>query len=146
MSAMSDWLEDQLIDHIFRTTSMTKPTVLAICLLTTGAIDADTGQFTTGTGVEVANAFAYARQTNNPLDANWAAPSAGNGQTSNVNDITFPAASGGSWGTITHAAITNNATFDSGDLLFHGNLNVAKVISDTDVFEFSANELKVTLA
>ena len=51
MAEMSDYLEDELVEHIFRTASFTKPTVLAIALLTTAADDDDTGQFSTSTGV-----------------------------------------------------------------------------------------------
>lgn len=145
MSAMSDYLENGLINHILRTSSFSKPSTLAIALLTTAAIDADTGQFTTGTGIEVPNANAYARQTNNPLDANWAAPSAGNGQSSNLGAITFPTATG-SWGTIVASAIVDNATHDAGNMLFHGVNVAAKVIGLNDVFAFPIGNLKVTLA
>ena len=61
MSGLSNYLEDELIKHLFRTGSFTKPTVLGFCCLTTAAVDADTGQFSTGTGVEVTDANAYAR-------------------------------------------------------------------------------------
>lgn len=142
---MSDYLENSLIDHVLRTSSFSKPSTLAIALLTTAAIDADTGQFSTGTGIEVPDANAYARQTNNPSDSNWAAPSAGNGQSSNVNAITYPTATG-SWGTIVASAIVDSATYDSGNMLFHGVNAAAKVINLNDVFSFPAGNLKITLA
>lgn len=86
MSQMSDFLEGEVIKHIFRTGSFTKPTVLAIALCTAAPVDADTGALT---GKEVANAGAYARQTLNPLDANWTLPGAA-GLTDNALLITFP--------------------------------------------------------
>ena len=144
MSAFSDYLEGKLIDHIFRTGSFTKPTTLAIALLTTGAVDSDTGAFG-GTGVEVPNANGYARQTLNPLDANWAAPSGGNGQTSNVSPIEFPPATG-SWGTIVGVAILDNATYGAGNVLFYGTLSTTKTVSNGDTFKFDPGDLVVTVA
>lgn len=90
MANFSNYLEDQIIQHIFRTGSFTKPTTLAIALLTSAATDSDDGSTIT----EVANANGYARQSLNPLDANWAATAGGNGQTSNSSAITFPQATG----------------------------------------------------
>lgn len=146
MASMSDYLEGQLIDHVFRTNTFTKPTVLAFALLTTNAVDADTGQFTTGTGVEVTNANAYARQDRPPLDANWDAPTAGDGLTDNAAALTFPTASGGSWGTITGAAICSSTTYDTGNMYLHGALTASKVIGDGDTFNFPAGNIDITWA
>ena len=52
MAAMSDYLEVELIKHIFRTGSMTKPTVLAVALCTAATSDSQTG----ATITEVTNA------------------------------------------------------------------------------------------
>jgi hypothetical protein len=145
MSEMSDYMEDSLIDHIFRTSSWSKPSVLAIALLTTAAIDGDTGQFSTGTGVEVTNANAYARVARNPLDANWDAPAGGNGVTANTAAITFPAATG-SWGTVLAMAIVDNATYDTGNMLFHSVVDVNRTIADGDTAEFAAGAITITFA
>lgn len=144
-ASASDFLEGEIVKHIFRTGSFTKPTVLANALLTTAAVDGDTGQFSTGTGVEVTNANAYARVDRPPLDANWAAPSAGNGVTSNVAAITFTTATG-SWGTIVAGAITDSATHDAGNLLFHGTLAASKVVGNGDTFEYAAGAVTCTVA
>ena len=146
MAEMSNYLEDELIKHLFRTGSFTKPTVLAICLLTTAADDDDTGQFTTGTGVEVPNANGYARQDHPPLDANWTATTGGDGQTDNASAITFPAASGGNWGTVVAIGITDNTTYDSGNLLFHTPVTTSKAINDGDTADFPIGAITVTLA
>lgn len=145
MSEMSDYLEDQLIAHIFRTDSFTKPTVLAIALLTTAADDNDTGVFTASTGVEVTNANAYARQSRNPLDANWSASSGGDGQTDNVAAITFPQATG-SWGTVVAMAIVDNATHNAGNMLFHSTVTTSRTIDNGDTAEFAAGAITVTFA
>jgi hypothetical protein len=145
MSEMSNYLEDELVKHIFRTGSFTKPTVLAIALLTTGAIDSDTGQFTAGTGVEVTNAGAYARVDRPPLDANWAATSGGNGLTSNVAAITFTQATA-NWGTVQAAAICDNVSHNAGNMLFYSPVNISRTIDTGDTAEIAIGALTVTFA
>jgi hypothetical protein len=142
---MSNYLEEQLILHIFRTGSFTAPSVLAIALLTTGAVDGDTGQFTTGTGVEVTNAGAYARVERNPLDANWDAAVGGDGVTANTAAITFTQATG-SWGTVSDMAIVDSSTYDSGNMLFYSNVDTSRAIDNGDTAEFAAGAITVTFA
>ena len=146
ISSFSNFLEENLQKHVFRTGSYTKPTVLSIVLLTTLAVDADTGQFTLGTGVEVSNSNGYSRKTLNPSDANWSDPATGTqGQVDNSTKITFGPASGGDWGTIVGIAICDSAVFDSGNLLYHGALSTSKVVSDADTFEFNIGDLNISL-
>ncbi len=148
MSEMSDFLEDQLVAHMFRTGTFTKPTVMAVAMLTTNAVDADTGQFTTGTGVEVTNAGAYARQARNPLDANWTATAGGDGQTDNAAAITFPQAtadwSGGV--NVTGMALVDNTTFDTGNMFMHSPVDTPKPVLNGDTAEFAAGAITVTFA
>lgn len=151
MSEMSDFLEDLVVEHLFRTATFAKPTVIAIALLTTNAVDADDGQFTTGTGVEVPNSNAYARasdgdaqsNTMDPLDANWSATGGGDGQTDNVAAITFPQASG-SWGTVAAMAFVNSATFDAGDMLFYSAVDTSRAIDNGDTAEFAIGAITIT--
>ncbi len=145
MSEMSDYLEDSLVDHIFRTSSWSKPTVLALALLTTAAVDGDSGTFSTSTGVEVTNAGAYARQARNPLNANWDAATGGGGQTANTAAITYPQATA-SWGTVVATAIVDSATFDAGNMLFHSTLDTSRTIDNGDTAEFAAGAVTVTFA
>ena len=145
MSAMSDSLETDLINHLFRTATFAKPTVLAFALLTTAADDANTGVFTSGTGVEVTNANAYARQDEPPLDANWAATSGSDGLTSNLGAITYPQATG-SWGTVAACAICDNITHDTGAMFLHGTVTTSKAIDNGDTAEFAIGAVTVTMA
>jgi len=71
MYAMSNYLEQEILKHIFRTGSYTKPTVLAIALLKTLPSD------DAGTGLVELAMTGYARKQVNPLDANWTDPSLG---------------------------------------------------------------------
>lgn len=145
MSEMSDYLEDELVKHIFRTGSFTKPTVLAFCLLTTNADDDDTGIFTASTGVEVTNANAYSRQDRPPLDANWTATAGGDGQTDNAAAITYSQATG-SWGSVTGMAITSSATHNVGNMYFHSPLTTSRTIDNGDTAEYAIGAVTVTLA
>lgn len=136
MSAMSDYLETQLRAHLFRTSSFTKPTVLAIGLFTAAPSDA-------GGGTEVSGG-SYARVARNPLDANWTAADNTNGVTTNAADVTFPAPSA-NWGTVTHFGIFDATS--AGNLLFHGALTTSRVINSGDAAPFfPAGSLSVTFA
>ncbi len=135
MSAMTDYLEGEVIKHIFRTGSFTKPTVLAVGLFTAAPSDA-------GGGTEVTGG-SYARATLNPLDANWAAPSSGNGVTSNSSTITFATPSA-NWGSVTHFALFDAAS--AGNMLFWGALTVTKTINSGDTVTFPAGSLTFTFA
>lgn len=142
MSAMSDYLEGILIDHMFRTATFTKPTTIAIALCTAAPVDSDTGSLTSK---EVANSNAYARATLNPSNSNWDDDAGGNGATANTTTITFATASG-NWGTITHVAITDSTSHASGNLLLHGALTSSKVVQSGDTFKFNAGDLDIVFA
>lgn len=135
MANASDYLETQIITHIFRTSSFTKPTGLWIALFTAAPNDAGGGTEVSGGG--------YARVARAPLDANWAAPSGGNGQTSNVAAIDFGTASA-NWGTITHFGIFDAST--AGNLLVWGALTASRTVNSGDAFQIPAGQLTVTQA
>lgn len=141
MAAMSNYLEGELINLIFRTATYTKPATVVIALCTAAPTDASTG----ATIPEVASAFGYSRVTFGPADANWSAPIAGDGTTKNVTAITFPQASGGSWGTITYVAIVDSATYGAGNMLFYGALTTPKIIDDMDIFAFAISQLDIQI-
>ena len=74
------------------------------------------------------------------------------GSVSNSGAITFPTATDGNWGTITHVAILDaeaqakdNDSAGAGNVLFYGALTTAKTIESGDTFEIQANNLTVTL-
>ena len=135
MSNASDYLEDNIVKHLFRTGSFTKPTVLAVALFTAAPSDS-------GGGTEVSGG-SYARVSVNPLDANWAATSGTNGQTSNVAAINFGTASA-SWGTITHFAIFDATS--GGNMLVWGALTASKTVGSGDAFQIPAGSAVITVA
>lgn len=121
MAKMSDYLEDQLRKHLFRTGSFTKPAALHVSLHTADPTDA-------ASGAEVSGG-SYARVQRDPLDANWSAASATDGITKNVASITFPTPTA-NWGVVTHFAIWDAAS--AGNMLCHGQLGTSKTVNNGD--------------
>jgi len=128
MAAMSNYLENALINATLRNTSYTSPSVVYVGLFTSDPTDA-------GSGTEVSGG-SYARKA-----ATFGAPS--NGASTISSAIEFDQATG-SWGTVTHFGIYDAST--SGNLLYHGALTASKVIDTGDVFKFATSALTVTLA
>ena len=136
MSDKSDYLEGEIIKHLFRTGSFTKPTALGIALFTV-APNKETG----AGGTEVTGG-AYARVNVPPLDANWDAVANG-GDTANTNVVTFPAPSGANWGVVVAFGIYDATT--AGNLLYSANLTQSKTVNDGDAApNFPAGALTVS--
>ena len=128
MTAMSNYLENALINATLRNTSYTSPSTVYVALFTSDPTDA-------GSGTECSGG-AYARQS-----ATFGAPS--DGASSISADVEFPQATG-SWGTITHFGIFDASS--SGNLLYHGALTASKTIATGDVIKITSSNLTVTLA
>lgn len=143
MTAISNYLEEFLLNHVFRTATFSKPSTIAIGLATASPTDTSTG----ASFNEVADTFSYARvDVGAPDDGDWSDPSAGTqGETDNSADITFPTASGGNWGTVTSVTILDNITHGAGNILFYGDLTANKIVNDGDTFKFSAGDLNIQL-
>ncbi len=96
----------------------------------------------TGGGTEV-SAGGYSRVALHPLDANWNAPSGGNGLTDNAATITFGPPSA-DWGVVTHLAFHTRSS--SGDMLFYGALAASRDVKNGDTVRFQAGDLDVLAA
>lgn len=140
MANMSNYLESQLIKHIFRTGTYTKPTVLAIALCKESPTDNSTG----ATIVEVANRYKYERQVLNPSDTNWSDILSGNGSTHNLSSITFPIPTG-TWGTVTSIAILDSATWGAGNVLFWSDFEEAQPVQLGKRFNIDISNLTIQL-
>lgn len=146
-ASMTDYLENKLVDALFRGVSYTMPTALAIALHTAACSDSSAG-------TEVANSGSYSRQALNPSTTNWAAtnsagstanPSAGtSGTTSNNSTITFSTATG-NWGTVTHFSVWDSATYGGGNMLFCAALTSSQTINTGATPSFSAGSLTVQI-
>jgi hypothetical protein len=125
----SDYLENQIVDHIFRTATFTKPAALYVALFTAAPTDS-------GGGTEVTGG-SYARVNLAPLNTNWTATQGGTtgassgtgGQTSNTTAITF-AAPTANWGTVTHYAIFDASV--GGNMLIWDALTASRNILNGD--------------
>lgn len=140
MAAMTDFLENKLIDFLFRAQALgitgasaaagTGPTTLYVGLLTAAPSDS-------AAGTEVSGG-AYARVAVTSSLANWAgtqaaastvASSGTTGTTSNNAAVAFPAPTG-NWGSVTHMAIYDAAS--SGNMLIYSALTTPKTVNNGD--------------
>lgn len=133
MAALSDYAERKILDHLFKNTTFTSPSAY-IALFTTDPSDSDSGSEVSGNG--------YARVQIDTLMGS-AASSSDVTSITNSSAITFAAASGGSFGTITHIGIYDAST--SGNLLAHGQLTASKQIDDGDQFQINTGNLTITI-
>ena len=132
MAAASDYLELEILDHLFGKGSYTPPTIY-VALCTAAPNDASTGSTLTE-----ATYTGYARKSTAAGDWNTASA----GLTDNANAITFAACTGGS-STVTHFALVDAAT--NGNCLIHGALTGSLAVSSGITPEFAAGELDVSL-
>ena len=131
MAALSDTLEQALLNHVFRNTAYTSPTTVYLALFTTDPTD-------TGTGSELADS-GYARQT-----VTFSAPvaSAGGHAVSNAATVEFPAIVDGQV-TVSHFAVYDAAT--AGTLLAHGSFTSSRTLSIDDIPTVAAGAVTITM-
>jgi hypothetical protein len=130
MSALSDYLENKVIDWLLRGQAFTPPATVYVGLVTVAENDA-------AGGTEVSGG-SYARVAVTSSLANWAgtqgagttvASTGTSGTTSNNNTITFPAPTA-NWGTIVGMGVWDAAS--AGNLLFYAPLTVNKTVNNGD--------------
>ena len=131
MSSFSDYTENLVLNWLLTTNSATRPTAWYVGLFTAAPSD-------TGGGTEVAG-NAYARVATGTISVTGTAPTTA----TNSSAIEFAAASGGNWGTVTHAAVFDAST--GGNMLAWAALTTSRTINDGDVFRIPASSLTVTL-
>lgn len=132
--SMIDDLANQILDQLLGTSGLLPGTVYIGLLLNAPNSD--------GTNVNEPPGFNYARVavTNNATQ--W--PNAVSRIKTHANDIVFPMANGGSWGTITHGAVFDASV--GGNIRIVGSLTTPRVVADQDIFRFlaSTNALRLT--
>lgn len=124
--SFTNFLETELLDHVFGGNAYTAPSTLYVGLFTAAPGEA-------GGGTELSGS-AYARQS--------VAMSVTGNTASNSANVEFPAATG-DWGTVTHAAIFDALT--GGNMLAYATLTSSKVVETGDILRFSTGQLQVTL-
>lgn len=138
MSALSDYLESDLLDFIFNKDAYTGPTTY-VSLYTTDPTDADSG--TEVSGGAYARVLVYDNGSGTP-DWDLAVVDGIGYLVDNSDDITFPTATV-AWGTVTHFGIHDAIT--AGNLLFHGVLDSSQVVGIGGIFKFLAGDLELRL-
>lgn len=128
MSAMSDYLENKILDHVLGTTAYTAPSTVYIGLATASFADDNSGTELSG---------------NNYSRVSAAFDAAASGATDNTSAIEFAAATG-SWGTVSHFGVFDQSS--GGNLLIHGAFTTGKAIASGDVLKISAGDLDITAA
>ena len=125
--SFTNFLETEILDHVFAGAAYTAPGTKYLALFTAIA-DGEAGSVTELSG------SAYARQT-------VAFTTSGN-TTSNNAAVEFPTATG-SWGTVTHVGVYDAAS--SGNLMAYATLSASKAIDTGDVFRIPSGDLDITL-
>jgi len=126
---LTNYLENALVNHVFRNTELTSPAAVYIGLTTS-----DPGE--TGSVAGEISGNAYVRQA-----ITFGAPSDGSITTTAL--IEFPVATG-DWGTISHIGIFDAES--SGNMLAYGALSVAKDILTDDQFKIQIGDLTLSLS
>jgi hypothetical protein len=142
MSNASNYLENLVIDHLFRTATWAKPTALWVALCTDAPTDA-------GGGTEPVGG-SYVRINLPPLDTNWEATQGGTsgassgtaGLTANAVDITWPAPTA-DWGLVTHFKLMDAAV--AGNMWAHGEITTPQnIVNGQEAPKFDAGTLVIT--
>ena len=126
MAAMSDWLENAVLDLVLRGTPYLGASTIYAALFITPTTDS-------GGGTEVSGP-SYARVQ----VATFNVPVGG--ITSNASNAQFPTASE-NWGLVTHFALYDSVT--AGNLLYHGPLTASKTINAGDTFVLPPGNITV---
>lgn len=126
MAGFSNFLETEILDHVFGGNAYTAPATLYLALYTATPSD-------TGGGTEVSGG-SYARQT--------VAFTVTGDTASNTSAVEFPTATA-NWGTITQVGVFDAST--AGNLLAYADLSASKIIESGDVLRVPAGDLDITL-
>lgn len=132
--SFSDFLELELLDHVFGAAAYTAPVTLYVALYTAAPSDSGGGTEVTG------GSYARVAVTNNATNF----PAASGGAKSNGTAITFPAPTA-NWGTVVALAILDAAS--GGNFLAWADLTTNRVINNGDgAPKFAIGDLDLTLA
>jgi hypothetical protein len=134
--SFSDFLENELLDHVFGAAAYSAPATLHVGLYTAAPTDAGGG---TEVGTGTWTNYARVAVTNNATNF----PAAASGAKSNGTPISFGAATASGAVTVVAVGIFDSAT--AGNLLAWADLTTSKTVNNGDTPSFAANELDITL-
>ena len=126
--SFSNYLETELLDHVFTNTAYTAPSTLYLALFTSNPAEDASGTEVTTSGT------AYARQT---------VTFTVSGDTATTDAaVEFPTATA-NYGTVSHVGIYDASS--AGNLIAYAALTTSKAIETGDVFRVPAGDLDITL-
>ena len=131
LGAMSNYLEEQILNGTLRNISYSAVTTVYLALYTSNPTDADTGTEVSGGD--------YARQ---PVSFTSPEQEEGRATVENDAEIEYPVATA-IWGEITHMGIRDADT--GGNLLYYGELASKKNIETGDQLRISQGNLKIDI-
>lgn len=124
--SFSNYLETELLDHVFANNAYTSPTTVYVSLHTANPDeDASGAEVSGGSYARVAGTFT--------VSGNTATTSAA---------VEFATATA-SWGTITHVGVWDASS--AGNMLAYAALTASKAIASGDVFRIPTGDLDITL-
>jgi len=126
--SFSNTYETHVLNYVFTTTSVTRPTAWHLALFTSNPAEDASGTEVSTSGT------AYARQS--------ATFTVSGNTASNSGAVEFPTATA-SYGTVTHVGVYTASS--GGDLIAYAALSTSKAIDTGDVFRVPAGDLDVTL-
>lgn len=144
MANMSNYLENKLVDFLFRGGSYSPPSTLYFALCTSTPTDASTGS-----NISEITGGNYARQSLTATTGNWYSTQGDNsgtssgtgGSTSNIPSIAWNSIT---WsGTVSSVAICDALT--AGNVLFYGSLANSKTLISGDSISFAVSGLAIQL-
>lgn len=126
MPAITDYLENKLIDFLFRGQPYEPPTTLYFALLSSDATEAGGGtEFSGGGYARVGVAASMINFSGTQSAGSTDISNGDSGKTSNNAAIPFPAPAI-DWGTATHIGVFDAET--DGNMLFYGKLSSPKLV------------------
>jgi len=126
---ISDYLADEMLDHVFGTGAFSVPTNIYVALSTANPDD-------DASGIAEPSGGSYARLNFDTWNT------ASGGSSSNNGAISFVTATG-AWGTISHFALFDSLS--GGNMLFYSGLNTSKAITSGDTARFKDTALSITI-
>ena len=124
--SFTNFLETEILDHVFAGAAYTAPSTLYLGLFTAAPGEAGGGTELSGS-VYVRKAITFTTSGDT---------------TSNNAAVEFPTATG-SWATVTHVGVFDAST--SGNLMVYATLSASKAVASGDVFRVPSGDLDITL-
>ena len=127
MSALSDTMETHLLQYLFNSNSLVRPSSLFLALHTANPTDSG-GNEISGNGYS-RKAITFGNVTGDTATSN--------------STVTFDACTGSAWGNVTHCSIHTAST--AGTMICHSALTLAKNIQVGDILQVASGSISVTL-